>query len=266
MSKPLPLYRRALADTWRSLLGWSLGILAALLLYVPLYSSIGGNADMQALLDSLPPALISALNYGAIATGAGYVSATFYGLIGFAIITIAAVSWSTTAIAGDEEVGSLELTLAHGVTRTQVVLERTAAIATRLLWLSALSVVVVLSMNETAGLNIAAVNLMAEAAALLGLALLIASVGITAGALTGRRLWATGAAAGVAVVGYSLNAVANQSADLDWMHAFSPYAWAFGNEPLSNGVDWGGLALLFGVSIAVIALAPLALNRRDIAG
>ena len=89
MTRALPLYRRSLGESWRSLIGWSLGFLGALLLYVPLFSSIGGNPDMQALLDSLPPAMISALGYGAIATGAGYVSATFYGLMGFALSTIA---------------------------------------------------------------------------------------------------------------------------------------------------------------------------------
>ena len=266
MSDALPLYCRSLGDSWRSLIGWSLGFLAALLLYVPLYSSIGGNADMQQLLDSLPPALINALNYGAITTGAGYVSATFYGLMGFALTTIAATLWGNAAIAGDEEQGTLELTLAHGVTRTQVVLERAGSILTRLFWLSLLSVLVILALNDSAGLNIEARKLIAEAAALLGLALLTATVGLAVGALTGRRAWATGAAATVAVGGYALNAVANQSADLDWLHDMSPYAWAFRNSPLTDGVDWGGLGLLYGVSAALLIIAVVALNRRDLNG
>lgn len=265
MTKPLPLYRRALGDSWRSLIGWSLGFLAALLLYVPLYSSIGGNPDMQALLDSLPPAMINALGYGSIATGAGYVSATFYGLMGFALITIAAVAWSTAAIAGDEEVGSLELTLAHGVTRTQIPLERSAAIITKLLWLNALSVLVIMALNDSAGLGLDFANLVAVGAALLGLSLLIATLGVAVGALTGRRAWATAASAGVAVVGYGLNAVANQSPDLDWLHDWSPYAWAFHNAPLSDGADWRGLALLYGISLALLVVSVVALNRRDIA-
>jgi ABC-2 type transport system permease protein len=266
MSDALTLYRRSLGDSWRSLIGWSLGILATLLLYVPLYSSIGGNADMQKLLDSLPPALINALNYGAIATGAGYVSATFFGLMGFALTTIAATLWGNAAIAGDEEQGALELTLAHGVTRAQVVLERAASILTRLLWLSLLGVIIILTLNDSAGLSIDARNLVAESAALLGLAFLTATVGLAVGAMTGRRVWATGAAAGVAVGGYALNAVANQSADLDWLHNMSPYAWAFRNSPLSNGVDWGDLGLLYGISAALMIVAVFALNRRDILG
>lgn len=265
MTTVLPLYRRALGDSWRSFIGWSLGVVAAMGLYVPLFPSIGGNPDVQALLDTLPPELVSAIGYDSIGTGAGYVHSTFYGLIGFVLIVIAATSWSTAAIAGDEETGSLELTLAHGVTRTQVVLERTAAVLTRLLWLAVLSVLLVLAFNDSAGLGIELGNLVAEAAAYLGLGVLSAALGLAIGALTGRRVYATTAAAGIAVLGYALNAVANQSEDLDWLHSWSPYGWAYAELPLQNGADWAGLGLLYGVSAALIAIATVALNRRDIA-
>ena len=264
MTNVLPLYRRALGDSWRSLIGWSLGVVAAIFLYVPLFPSIGGSPDVQALLDSMPPEMIKALGYDSLGTGAGYVHSTFYGLIGFVLIVIAATTWSTAAIAGDEETGSLELTLAHGVTRVQLMLERAAAIVTRLLWLTALSVLHVLALNDSAGLEIEPRYLVAEAAAFLGLALVSASLGLAVGALTGRRAFASAAAAGVAVLGYALNAVGNQSSDLEWLHAWSPYAWAYGNSPLSNGVDWAGLGLLYGVSAAVLAVAAVALSRRDI--
>lgn len=264
MTSVLPLYRRALGDSWRSLIGWSLGVTAAIFMYVPLFPSIGGSPDVQELLDSMPPEMIKALGYDSLNTGAGYVHSTFYGLIGFVLIVIAATTWSTAAIAGDEETGSLELTLAHGVTRVQLVLERAAAIATRLLWLTALSVLLVLALNDSAGLEIEPSYLVAEAAAFLGLALLSATFGLAVGALTGRRAFASAAAAGVAVLGYAVNAVGNQSEDLEWLHAWSPYAWAYGNSPLSNGADWTGLGLLYGVSAALLALAAVALSRRDI--
>jgi ABC-2 type transport system permease protein len=241
-------------------------VLAALLLYVPLFPSIGGNADMLELLDSLPPELVNAIGYNQIATGAGYVQSTFYGLMGFLLLTIAGISWGTAAIAGDEETGSLELTLAHGVSRTQVVVERTAAVIVRLAWLGLLSAVVVIALNDSADLGIEPAHAFAVAAALVGLTLLSAAVSIAVGAITGRRLFATAAGAGVAVLGYTLNAVANQSTDLDPLHAWSPLHWAYGNTPLADGVDWGGLALLYGISAALILLATLALNRRDVTG
>lgn len=261
----LPLFRRVVGDSWRSLVGWSLGVVAAISLYVPLFPSIGGNPDMQAILDSMPPELINAIGYDEITTGAGYTQSTFYGLIGLLLLTIAATSWGTAAIAGDEEAGSLELTLAHGVSRTRVVLERTLALVVRLAWLALLSAAMVLALNSSAGLGIEAPNAFAAAAALLGLTLLSGTGAIAVGSLTGRRVYATAAGAGIAIVSYAVNAVANQSADLDALHRWSPYHWAYGTPPLAEGVDWVGLSLLFGLSALLVVVALAAFNRRDLA-
>jgi ABC-2 type transport system permease protein len=260
----LPLFRRALADSWRSLLGWTVGVLAVLALYLPLFPAIGGSPDMAELLDSLPDELVKTIGYDQISTGAGYTQSTFYGLMGFLLLTIAATAWGTAAVAGDEETGTLELTLAHGVSRSQVVLERTAAVAVRLAWLCLFSVLVILALNDSAQLDIDSANAFATAAALFGLTFLSGMFAIAVGAATGRRSYATAAGAGVAVIGYALNAVANQNENLEGLHAWSPYHWAYGDSPLANGADWGGLGLLYGLSAALLVIAVIALNRRDL--
>lgn len=180
-------------------------------------------------------------------------------------MTIAAVSWGTAAIAGDEESGFLELTLAHGVTRTQVVLERLLAIVVRLIWLALLAAALVLALSPGAKLDLDPAHVIAVSAAWIGLALVTAGCALMVGALTGRRVFATSAGAGIAVVGYALNAVANQSSDLDWLHRYSPYAWAFHGSPLVGGADWPGLGLLYGLSLLFIVVAIAAMRRRDVA-
>jgi ABC-2 type transport system permease protein len=266
-SSLLPLFRRTLGDSWRSLIGWSAGVAGALFLYLPLFPSLGGSeSQMAKLISTLPPQLVRTLNYGNITTGAGYTESTFYGLIGFLLITIAAVAWGTAAIAGDEENGSLELTLAHGVSRQQLVLERMLAIAVRLAWLALLSALIVLALNAPSELHLTVANEAATAAAYLGLGLLAATFALAVGALTGRRIYATSAGAGIAVLGYVLNAVGNQTQSLDWLRDISPYGWAFHHTPLTNGADWGGLGLLYGFSILFVIVAVIALRRRDIAG
>ena len=93
MPGALPLCAKALAESWRSTLGWGLGLAAAALLYLPLYPSIGGSAQMQDLVGALPPALVKSLNYDRIASGPGYTGATLFGLIGFLLMSIATVGW-----------------------------------------------------------------------------------------------------------------------------------------------------------------------------
>ncbi|CAN7254787.1 ABC transporter permease subunit [Pseudarthrobacter oxydans] len=260
----LPLFRRAFFDTWRSTLGWALGLAAAIFLYLPLYPSIGGSAQMQDMIDALPPEMTKALNYDQIATGPGYTQATLFGLLGFLLMTIASVSWGAAAVGGDEESGQLELTLAHGVRRVQVVLERALAVLLRVVLLAALVCALVWLLNGPAQLGIGLGNLLGATVLFAGLALLSGTAALCVGAVTGRRTYGLAAGAGVGVLGYVFNAVGRQSKDVEWLLTFSPYHWAYGNSPVANGADWPAAAWLWAISAALVALAAVALERRDV--
>ena len=262
---PLPILRRLLADGWRGLVGWSVGVAAAALLYLPLFPSMQ-TPELASLLESLPPELVRTLGYESITSGPGYVQATFFGLIGFVLITIAGVSWGASYIGGAEESGRLELTLAHGVGRVQYALESSAALVLRLATLGAVAWVVIWALNSPAELGLEAPNLLAVTVAWVGLGLLTATAALAFGAMTGRRVWGIGVGAGIAVAGFVLQAVANNGDELDWLRAFSPFDWAFGGAPLANGFDWAGLGLLGGLSALFMAVATAALARRDVLG
>jgi ABC-2 type transport system permease protein len=266
VAKPLPVFRRALADSWRSLLAWTVGIVAALSLYLSLYPSVGGNGQMQDMVESMPPEMINTFGFEQIGTGAGYAQSTFFGLVGFLLLTIAGTSWGSAAIAGAEESGKLELALAHAVGRTQYALESALAILVRLLWLGGVAALLTLGLNGPSELDLEPAHVIAVVGALLGITLLSATFALAIGALTGRGSFATAAGAGLAVLGYVLNAVANQSDDLDALRVVSPYDWAYGATPLADGADWLGLGLLWGLSAVFVAVATLALRRRDITG
>jgi len=262
---PLPVFRRAIGDSWRSTLIWSLALAAVLLLYLPLYPSMNG-ADMRNLISSLPSELVNALGYEDILSGPGYVQATFFGLLGFVLITAAAVSWGSSAVAGAEESGRLELVLSHGVSRVQYALETALGILVRLVWFAVFTAVLILVLSGPAELGLEAAHVAAAELAWLGLGCLSGSIALAVGALTGRRTTALGTAAGVAAAGYVMNALANQNSDLDWLRNFSPYSWAYRNDPLADGFDFAGLGLLAAACVLFTALAVWALNRRDILG
>ncbi|WP_454295266.1 ABC transporter permease subunit [Salana multivorans] len=261
----LPVLRRWLSDGWRGLIGWLIGIAAIVALYLPLYPSMK-SPELLSLLDSLPPELVRTIGYEDITSGAGYTQATFFGLIGFVLVSIAAISWGAAFIGGAEESGRLELTLAHAVGRVRYALESALALLVRLLALGAVAWLLVWAMNGPGELDLVPVNLIAGTAAWVGLGLFSGAAAFAAGALTGRRLWGVGVGAGVAVIGYVLEALGNNAEDLEWLKGFSPFHWAFGEAPLANGFDGSGLALLWGGSAVLVALATAALSRRDILG
>jgi ABC-2 type transport system permease protein len=224
------------------------------------------SPELTSLLDSLPPALVRTIGYQDIATGAGYTQATFFGLIGFVLITIAGLAWGAAYTGAAEESGSLELTLAHGVGRVQYATEAAAAMTMKLLLLGAVAYVLVWIMNGPGQLGLDAGNLAAVTLAWVGLGLFTASAAFATGAASGRRSWALGAGAAVAVVGYVLQAVANNSEDLDGLRVFSPYCWAFGHRPLAEGWYAPGLVAVWAGSALLLGLATWALSRRDILG
>jgi ABC-2 type transport system permease protein len=261
---PLPLFLKVLRDGWRGLLGWMLALTAAMLIYLPLHRSFATPESMQLLIDKMPQGLIKALNYDLLASGAGYVQATIFGLLGFVFLTIAAVGWGAQAVGADEESGRLELTLAHAVTRSQVELERALALILRLLVLAATTLGGVLLLNGPTDLQLNSTKTVETTVVFFALTLLTGTFALAVGAFTGRRLPAIVAGAGLAVYGYILNAVGNQNADWDWLHPWSPYYWAYGNQPMLHGADWPYAALLGGCSLVLLALAVLGLNRRDV--
>lgn len=260
----LPLTRKSLTDTWRSTLGWGLGLTGAIMLYLPLYPSIGGSAQMQQMIDALPREMTKALNYDQIATGTGYAQATLFGLIGFLLMSMASIGWGAEAVGGDEESGLLELILAHSVTRGQVVFERALALLLRVAALSLLVFLLVLGLNGPAELGIDVGHLAGAVVLFAGLALLSGTAALCAGALTGRRVYGLAAGAAVAVLGYVFNAVGRQSPELEWLLNLSPYHWAYGNSPVTNGADWGAAAGLWGISAAVVIGAAAGLQHRDV--
>lgn len=264
MPNALPLFAKVARDTWPGLLAWAAAIAGTMVVYLPLHRSFSDEEIFREMIKSMPEELTKALNYDLIVTGPGYVQATIYGLIGFAFLTIAAVGWGGQAVGGDEESGRLELTLAHAVGRSQVVLERALAMTLKVVILAAVTLGMVLALNEPSDLDIDPVNAAGTSVVFAALTLLPGAMALAVGAFTGRRVPALAAGAAVAVLGYTFNAIGNQSSDLEWLHRFSPYHWAYGNQPLLNGADWAAAALLAGCSAALIALAVLGLNRRDV--
>jgi len=256
---------RELAGSWRSTALWSLAIVGILSLYLPLYPSLVGG-DMQALLDSLPPDLVTTLGYDDITSGPGYVQATFYGLMGFFLVTAASVGWASQAVGGHEQSGRLELDLAHGIGRGRYVLAQALALAIRVLVLVLVGTAVVLGFNTSAELELEVGPVLVAGAALAGLALFCGVWALLAGAAIGGRALSAGVGALVAVAGYALNAVAARTPDSDWIAASSPYSWAFGDAPLQGGVTVADQWPLWLFVVALPALAMLALRRRDLRG
>lgn len=152
------------------------------------------------------------------------------------------------------------------VGRVRYAIESAAAILARLAWLGVFAGAVVALLNDPAQLDIDPIRIIDTTVVFVGVTMLSGSAPLLLGALFGRPSWAVVAGAGIAVVGYAFNAIANQVEDAEWLRAISPYSWAFHQAPLVEGFDPGGAVALWAVNVAFVAGSAWALRRRDVIG
>ena len=259
------VFTKTLWDARRSLLGWALAISAVAAMYAAFWPSVN-TPQMQQALGNYPQGVLEALNYNDLASPAGYLGSSVYGLLVPLLVAVFAIDWGTRAVAGDEEAGTLDLLLAHPVSRTRLALQRFAALITALTLIGALLLLAMLAIAGPAQLQgITAGEIAAATAQLALFGACLGALAFAVGAATGRKALALGASAGVAVLAYLANGVFPQLQGLEWTRDLSPWHWYLGGEPLKNGLQAGDALLLLVVTLVLVAAGTLLFNRRDVA-
>jgi len=259
-----PVLRWVLRLQRRALLGWGSALAGVSALYVSFWPAMGDTAEMQALVDSMPEALVTAMGYDAIGSPAGYLESTVYGLLAPILMLVFALGLGARLIAGEEEAGELELEAASTVGRTRLLLERYLALVLGVVWLAALVGAVSLGLARALGMEIGTAPLLGATVGLLLLVLALGSVAFAVGAATGRRALALAVGAGVAVLAYVANALAPLLDDGAWLERLSPFHWYLGNDPLNEGLGLPGAAALAALALISLVVAVVAYDRRDL--
>jgi ABC-2 type transport system permease protein len=259
------VFTKTLWDARRSLLGWAVAISAVGLMYAAFWPTVN-TPDMQQALQNYPDGLLEAFNYNDLTSPAGYLGSSVYGLLVPLLVAVFAIAAGTRAVAGDEEAGTLDLLLAHPVSRTKVALQRYTALVAGL---ALVGVVLWLAMLAIAGpAELEGVTAGELAAATTQLALLGACLGglaFAVGATTGSKALAIAVSAGLTVLAYLANGVFPQVEGLAWTRDLSPWHWYLGGEPLKHDLQAGDALLLLAVTAVLVVAGTWRFNRRDVA-
>jgi ABC-2 type transport system permease protein len=262
-ASPLAITRGVLRDQHRSLALWSVAIAAVCGIYISFYPAIGAE-QMGVMADMIPEDLATALGYDRMGDAAGYLSSTVFGLLGPALLLVFAIATGARLLAGGEEDGSLELELTHPVSRRAVYLERLAGLWANVAILVAVLAVVSAALVLVLDLDVAVAGMAAGSLGMLLFVLAHTTVAFAVGAATGRRAIGVAVAAALAVVGYIGDAIGPMVEGAGWLETISPWSWFLGGDPLVEGVDLGGYALLLGLTLVAAVLGLLRFRRRDL--
>lgn len=256
------VFLKTLYDQRKMLMWWSLALVGVSLVYVAGYKQYADAGFLDAQLPEYLSALMGTMDY---ASPEGYLNSTIFTLIGSLLMVIFSLTIGARAVAGEEESGMLDVLLAHPVSRTRFVMERFAALATATGLFGLVAWAAVSLASRIAEMGIPLANIAAACIGLAFLGLVIGSVALAVGASTGRVRLALGVAIGVALAGFLANNLAPMFEELEVAQKLSPFYYYLGGDPLREGLDAGGLAVLIVAALVLAGLAVWGLNRRDVA-
>lgn len=258
-------FTKWLWDSRRSILGWTLAIVLVGAGYAAFWPSVD-NPELQKAMEAYPQALMEAINYTDITTAAGYLNATVFGLLAAALLVVYGLAAGTRTIAGDEDAGTLDLILAHPVSRVRLALQRFAGFLVSVvviaffLWLAMLALIVPARLEGISVMHFAAMHVH-----LVLFGSLFGALAFAVGAATGRKNLAIAVGAAIAVLGWIANGVVSQVEGLAWVKGLSPFNWLNGGNPLSNGVQVDDVLLMAGLALVLVAVGTWFFDRRDVA-
>jgi ABC-2 type transport system permease protein len=260
------LLRRGVADHWRALVGWCVGVVAYVALIAAIFPSIQGSTNFDQLVESYPDALKSLFGIsggGSLGSGAGFLDAELFSFMLPLLVLVLAIGTGTRAFAGEEDAGRLELLLAYPVTRRSAVVSQALALAAEVAVVSLLALVSMLALDPAFDLGLAAGHVVGAVAGVAVLGVFYGWLALAIGAATGKRALAVALAAGLAAGGYLVAGLHDLAGWLDPFRFLSAFWW-IGSAPLQNGVRGFGLVVVAAAAVVVLAAGAFLVERRDL--
>ena len=265
---PGSVFRKGLRDARRGLIWWAIGIAAYVGLIASVWPSVRDNPSLKKLTESYPEALKAFVSFGDqlnFGTASGYLGAELFSFMVPLLLLIAGIGAGARAVAAEEEAGTLDLLLAHPVSRTRVALEKLAVVVLQLL---ALGTILWLSLWISAmafNMDVSGLHLLAAVTSSVLLALAFGALAAIIGAATGRHGVAITACASLALASYLVNAPAPLVHGLDKIRWISPWYHYAAGDPLRKGLAVDHSLVLATLFVAAAIIVPVVFRRRDLA-
>jgi ABC-2 type transport system permease protein len=258
------VFTKSIWDARRSLPGWTVAIAGVGLMYAAFWPTMR-SPEMAEALAAYPQDVLAALNYTDMATPQGYLGGAVYGLLVPLLVAVFAIAWGARSVAGDEDAGTLDLVLAHPVSRRSLALQRFCGLLAGVVVVGAVLFAAMVAVRGAFDLgDVSTGGFLAINLHLVLFGVWFGALAFAVGAATGSKAAALGAGAGVAVLAYLANSVFPQVGALTWTRDISPFHWYLGGYPLSNGVQPGGVAALLITAVVLVTAGTVLFTRRDL--
>lgn len=247
----------------RSSIWWAVGIVAFAVINLAFWPSFEGS-DALSSLQEMSGDLLQAFGAQNIATPEGYLDGQMYALMLPLLLSGMAIAMSTALTAGDEDAGRLELLHALPVARRTIWLARFGSVLCAVAAVTGIVAAATVLATRVFSLEVSAPRVVVATFACAALAVFHGAVCYLVAGLGRSRAVAIGTGVLVMVIGYVVSFVFPLSQALADAQKASPWYWALGAQPISDGIAPLPLAGLLVVSAVLVAAGTLTLERRDI--
>jgi ABC-2 type transport system permease protein len=246
------------------ILGWglSLAVLGAFL--VGFYDSIASQqTQLLEMMRNYPPELMAMFGgMEDLASPAGFLNTEFFSYMPL-IVGIFTILIGSGLLVGDEENGTLDLVLAHPVSRTGYFWGRLLAFSLAIALILVITWVGFIAFIPGTTMDISASEMLGPFLVLFAFLFLIGTLSLLLSMLLPSRRLAATTAGMLMVATFFLTAFATLDENLEAAARFSPMNYYQGAKAI-NGVNWEWLIGLFGFGLLFSLLAWWLFQRRDI--
>ena len=260
------IFVRELKANFKSLVIWCVIVALLIMIAVAKFSAFAGDPQMLAMLDSMPPAMLDALNMRAfnLTTLSGFYGVMFlyFGLMG----AIAAAMWGSDIISKEERDKTVEFSLVLPVSRSEVVTAKALAAVVNCLafvlitW--AVSLVAVRPYNPDQAFRD---FLALEMQAMFVIELVFLAIGLMLGCALKQYKRSGAAAVAIILATYFMSVISAMQEKLDSLKYLTPFRYFDAGELFRSGAINGTYLFLSAAIISIcVATAYWVYGRRDL--
>lgn len=260
-----PLVGKSLRDRWKSLVAWTVGIVALVTVQMAVYPTVRDtSADWDSFVDSFPETLREIFRMQDYTSPAGYLSAELMSFVMPFIFMTLGATWGARSTTEEEEGRTADVLFSLPIDRRDYVTTRWAtgamvlAGAAMIFGLALVVGATILDMGIGVG-HFANASLMMF---LTGMS--SHSLAAVVGTRTGRRSIGLGTTMVALVAGFVVFSLAPLVDFFDAINPFNPLQWMLGTQPLTTGLAIGSVALLLGVAAIGYVVSLRSFVERDI--
>ena len=229
------IFAKTIHDRRQGLLWWNVGIGLMTVAVLSIWPSV--HDEYAKLVQNYPEALLAffGVDKAGLGSASGYLQAELFSLMLPLAFIAYMIAGASAAIAGEQELGTLELLLAQPVSRRRVASEKFAGLCVSSAVIAGGFAVVAVVFARVFDVRVGSVHLVAATFSAWVLAVLFGAVALLAGCITGHRALAAGVAAGSAAAAYLLSTLGALVEGVKRFRPASPFWWYSGHDPLAAG-------------------------------